>query len=111
MFRMSLERMTLGLGGKVVLAARQRDFDSLSIDSRSLSAGQVFLAIRGEKFDGHRFFEAALKAGASALVGESFSPACRKRARRSGAALIVVKDGLQALQSLASDQRRLFNGP
>ena len=39
-----------------------------SIDSRTLAAGDLFFAVRGERMDGHDYVEAALKAGAIAAV-------------------------------------------
>ncbi len=43
----------------------------LSTDTRTLRAGEAFLALRGERFDGHRFLDDAVRAGASALIVES----------------------------------------
>jgi len=40
----------------------------ISTDTRTLRAGDVFIALRGENFDGHYFVESAIEAGASALV-------------------------------------------
>ena len=42
----------------------------ISIDSRTVSAGDAFFAIRGERFDGHAFARAALDAGAAVVVLE-----------------------------------------
>ena len=42
----------------------------LTTDTRSLQAGEVFLALRGENFDGHRFGEAAIQKGAIAAIVE-----------------------------------------
>ena len=40
----------------------------ISIDSRSVGAGEAFFAIKGDRFDGHDFLSAAAAAGASLLV-------------------------------------------
>lgn len=47
-------------------------FDAIAVtdDSRKVRDGGVFVAVRGENFDGHDFIEAALKKGASRVVGE-----------------------------------------
>ena len=42
----------------------------ISTDSRTLEAGDIFLALRGESFDGHRFLEIAIQKGAIALIVE-----------------------------------------
>lgn len=45
-------------------------FNNISIDSRTLSAGDVFLAIAGDRFDGHNFIEQAKAHGAIAAIVE-----------------------------------------
>jgi UDP-N-acetylmuramoyl-tripeptide--D-alanyl-D-alanine ligase len=111
MYPFSAGRLAQGLSGKLAAGGRQDRFTSLATDTRAIRRGDVFLALRGERFDGHRFFPAALKAGAGALVGEKFSAPVRKLAAKRGAAVVEVGDSLRSLQELARDQRRLFEGP
>ena len=40
------------------------------IDSKQVKKGDLFIAIKGKKFDGHKFINEALKNGASAIIGE-----------------------------------------
>jgi UDP-N-acetylmuramoyl-tripeptide--D-alanyl-D-alanine ligase len=75
----------------------------VSIDSRSVRAGEVFFAICGERHDGHDFVPAALAAGAGAAVVShsrfaGYADALRGR-------LIAMEDTLGALQSLARTVR------
>lgn len=76
-----------------------------SIDSRTIQAGDVFFAIRGERFDGHDFVEAVIEAGAAAVVvarsnlGRYPTDAVRNH-------LMLVDDPLTAMQRLASSVRR-----
>lgn len=74
-----------------------------SIDSRSIRAGDLFFAIKGEKFDGHDFVAAALERGAiAAVVSQKLSSDNR---------LITVKgDVLEALQNLASEVLKRWSG-
>ncbi len=111
MLPLSGQRLAQGCGALGFQAGQARSFSAASNDTRSLERGAVFFALQGEKKAGESFFDAALKQGAGALVGRRFSPAQKRQARRQGAWLIQVRDGLQALQTLAADQRRLFNGP
>ena len=72
--------------------------DSVSIDSRSVQAGQFFVAIRGERFDGHEFVQAALDKGAvGALID---SQAGRSADVERQGVLIRVADTTQALQAI-----------
>lgn len=69
----------------------------ISIDTRTLQPGDAFFAIKGERFDGHDFATAALKAGAGLLiVAESKLPALG----RITAPMIVVPDVLAALEAV-----------
>lgn len=43
-------------------------FNQISTDSRAIAAGDLFIALRGEQFDGHQFVEAALSQGAAAVI-------------------------------------------
>ena len=60
----------------------------LTVDSRSVSPGSVYLAVRGSQADGHRFVPDAVRRGASAVVVETASG--------SGVPEIVVRDGRRA---------------
>jgi UDP-N-acetylmuramoyl-tripeptide--D-alanyl-D-alanine ligase len=76
-----------------------------SIDSRTIQPGDLFFAIRGERFDGHDFIAAAFERGACAAVVEKqrlagLSDAAKRRP------LLAVDDVLLALQRLATSVRR-----
>jgi UDP-N-acetylmuramoyl-tripeptide--D-alanyl-D-alanine ligase len=80
-------------------------FTRVTTDSRSALAGDLFVALRGERFDGHDFVPAALAQGAAAaLVAED-------RAAALGGALITVADPQAALLALARYWRGRFARP
>jgi len=73
---------------------------SISIDSREIEQDALFVAIKGDKLDGHDFVSAALAAGASAaIVSEAWFLA------HGGERLIVVPDPLEALRTLGRAAR------
>jgi UDP-N-acetylmuramoyl-tripeptide--D-alanyl-D-alanine ligase len=73
------------------------------IDSRAVRAGDLFVAIQGERFDGHQFVGDALRGGAAgAIVHRAPAPEAVERE----AFLIQVEDTTRALQDLARDVRR-----
>lgn len=76
-----------------------------SIDSRTVLPGELFVAIKGERFDGNDFVAAALERGAAAaMVSRDRLPAVRNVA--AGRPLLIVDDTLKALQQLAAAVRR-----
>ena len=75
-----------------------------SIDSRTLTAGQLFFAIRGPRFDGHQFVSQARERGAvGAVVEQAYRAQCPPRV---AAELLAVQNTTEALQQLALAVRR-----
>jgi UDP-N-acetylmuramoyl-tripeptide--D-alanyl-D-alanine ligase len=87
-------------GGHLAAGPADRVFDSVSIDSRTTRAGALFVALRGERFDGHRFVDEARHRGATGLLVETPPP------DPLGASVVVVADTLRGLQALARHVRR-----
>lgn len=75
-----------------------------TMDTRHLGAGQVFVAIKTAKRDGHDFLPAAQAAGASAAIVARSDPAL-------ALPQLVVADPLEAFQAIAREHRRAFHGP
>jgi UDP-N-acetylmuramoyl-tripeptide--D-alanyl-D-alanine ligase len=78
-----------------------------SIDSRTLQPGQLFFAVKGDRFDGHDFVERALEKGAVGAVIRKDQLARYAVKTR----LLAVDDTLAALQTLATAVRRLWGKP
>ena len=74
-------------------------------DSRAMAAGDVFVALRGPRFDGHAFAAEALARGAVGVVVEQGWAAAHPEAARHGV-VIGVADTLTALQELAHAVRK-----
>ncbi len=82
----------------------------VSTDSRTVPGGALFVALRGEQFDGNYFATAALKRGAAAvLLAEAQCVASEQRGASSAG--ILVADTQVALQACALAQRQQFPGP
>jgi len=83
----------------------------LCTDSREVRSGDLFVAIKGERFDGHEFVDTALQRGAvGAIVQERYrlAPSPEGAAK---ATLLGVPDPLLAYQQLAAHHRRRFRIP
>jgi UDP-N-acetylmuramoyl-tripeptide--D-alanyl-D-alanine ligase len=79
--------------------------EGYSIDSRTVAAGELFFAVRGERLDGHDFVAAALGRGAVAAVVSRARVAALSDAVLA-APLLIAEDPLLALQALAAHMRR-----
>lgn len=86
-----------------VVGSVPETFSGISIDSRTLTEGDIFFCIKGNRFDGHDFASHAYARGAGVLiVAESRLAEMEK----ISAPLIVVPDVLQALEKLAQAARK-----
>ena len=93
------------LGGNVVNRDRLPGTIAVSTDTRAIRPSETFLALRGERFDGHRFVADAVASGASAVIVDD---AC---ALQEGQAGIVVADTLAAYLALGGLARERVCGP
>jgi UDP-N-acetylmuramoyl-tripeptide--D-alanyl-D-alanine ligase len=79
------------------------EFNGVSIDTRTLVPGNLFIAIQGEQFDGHHFIkEAAAQGACAALVSQPIQPPLQQ---------ILVPNTLAALGKLSAHWREGFNIP
>jgi UDP-N-acetylmuramoyl-tripeptide--D-alanyl-D-alanine ligase len=78
----------------------------IATDTRTVAAGDCFVALRGEKFDAHDFVADAVAKGAAAVVVHDAS-----RAAKLGVPVYVVDDTTRALGRLARYRRRAWGRP
>ena len=91
-------------GARVVGAAEAADVQRVHTDTRSLRAGDLFVALRGERFDAHDFLPQAAAAGAVAAIAEHGLAA-------AGLCGVEVPDSRAALGQLAANWRASFELP
>ncbi len=84
---------------------RSAGFSEISTDSRTLAPGALFVALSGERFDGHAHLAAAQERGAAAAVVRRGTPPV------AGLELVEVEDPLRAYGALAHARRRQIAGP
>jgi UDP-N-acetylmuramoyl-tripeptide--D-alanyl-D-alanine ligase len=77
----------------------------ISTDTRTVGAGDLFVALKGERFDAHGFLRDAVDGGARAVVVSDVTPA-----RQLGVPVFAVADTLAALGALARYRRRVWGG-
>jgi UDP-N-acetylmuramoyl-tripeptide--D-alanyl-D-alanine ligase len=110
-FRWTATDLAAATGGERVCGPADREFDGIGIDSRTIEPGAVFVAIRGERHDGHRFAREVAERGIRGLVlARDALPEMPLEAWRSaGAVCVAVPDTLRALGDLAAWHRRRAN--
>ncbi|HEX3264619.1 MAG TPA: UDP-N-acetylmuramoyl-tripeptide--D-alanyl-D-alanine ligase [Candidatus Limnocylindrales bacterium] len=99
-----LRRLT---GGRLLRESR-RPIRGAAVDSRLVGAGQLFVALPGERTDGHRFLADAAVAGAAGLVVSRPVPDAVLDAL-GDVTVLSVPDGLVALGAIAAGWRQRFD--
>ena len=99
-----VEDIIKATGGKIICSDSNM-FTGISIDSRTIKEGELFIALRGSRFDGHNFLNEALKRGRGALV--NFQPAGAVKDKT----IIYVNDTLKAFHEIARYMRLKRNIP
>src|SRR5437588_5653355 len=89
------------MAGTIVAGDRGHAFTGVSIDTRTVKAGELFIAIRGERFDGADFADAAVVAGAAGIVVPRGRAPKVPDAAPVVPVVVEVDDTTAALQALA----------
>ncbi|HEX7728173.1 MAG TPA: UDP-N-acetylmuramoyl-tripeptide--D-alanyl-D-alanine ligase [Terracidiphilus sp.] len=108
--RLSLAKVAVGAGALLeapssISSAGAIIASGYSIDSRTVAPGELFFAVRGDRFDGHDFVASALERGAAAAV-VSRARVASLPDRALASPLLIAEDPLIALQALAAHVRR-----
>ena len=106
--QLSLQTAMTWLTGAHCVGSVDQRVDRVHTDSRSLQSGDLFVALRGEKFDGNQFIAQAKAQGAAAVLCE---PQGEALAAAHGLSALVVPDARLALGELAAGWRAQFELP
>lgn len=108
-----MDELAKVVGGKVLTGdqAGNKLIRGISIDSREIRDGNLFVAVPGERFDGHRFVGEAVERGAQAVVVSKEKWQKTEPANLKGAAAVLVEDTKKALGDLASWYKGRFEIP
>lgn len=107
MIPMSAAEIASAVSGQLVAGNPEVVATSVAIDSREVTPGALFVALPGEKVDGHRFAAQAVEAGSSVVIVSDrvFAASLRDTVPLEHAAIILVENGMRAVQALAVQQR------
>ncbi len=100
---LSLNEILEAISGKVIVEGKT-DFNKICIDTRKIEIDNIYLAIKGERFNGNKFVVEAFEKGASiAIVDEIFFD---KKELKQGKTVIKVENSEKALLDLANFYRK-----
>jgi len=99
----TLRHLVRATGGQCSGGEIRRIFGKISIDTRTMRPGDVFLALKGENFDGHAFIRKAVDKGAGAIIVQE-----KPAGELPEVPVIPVQDTVKALGDLAAYRRRLW---
>ena len=100
--RWTLPQVLQATGGKLVSGMNEAGFLRVCTDSRGIEPGELFVALRGENFDGHAYLGQAVEKGAAGLVVESIPE------KMPPVPVVQVADTLRSLGDLAAFRRSLM---
>ncbi len=112
--RFDKQFLTSALPKATLLYDQFPTYPDMAVDSRKIIPGEIFIALRGAKVDGHDFILQALQAGAAGLIlAEARQTVLRKIdvSLLQNKLVVLVKDPAQALIRLATAWRAQFDCP
>jgi UDP-N-acetylmuramoyl-tripeptide--D-alanyl-D-alanine ligase len=104
----SVDTIVAVTGGRALLGDGSRVINGVCVDSRCVGAGSLFVALPGERVDGHEFAIQAIDDGARAVLITRTAeevPQLIEAAKKRGVSVVRVTDALKALQELAAYHR------
>ncbi|MBI3802314.1 MAG: UDP-N-acetylmuramoyl-tripeptide--D-alanyl-D-alanine ligase [Nitrospirae bacterium] len=110
----TIETILSGSEGILKGGALSSEIAGFSIDTRTIRPGELFIALKGPRFDGHDFIAPAMARGAAgAMVSRAAFEARNKewQAYLDRAGFVLVHDPLEALQAMATWHRNRFQVP
>ncbi|MCL5292443.1 MAG: UDP-N-acetylmuramoyl-tripeptide--D-alanyl-D-alanine ligase [Actinobacteria bacterium] len=108
MFEVTAGRLASWVDGELVGGFLTTKVTGVSVDSRTIKPGEIFIPLKGEFTDGHEHIVRAVEAGATGFLTEKLNGEA-KRAISSRAFAIKVNDSIGALQRLAAAYRGILS--
>jgi UDP-N-acetylmuramoyl-tripeptide--D-alanyl-D-alanine ligase len=105
----AVKEISSAVRGRQISGSPDELINGLSIDSRKMSPGHIFLALKGERYNGHNFLTHAVNAGAIGVVVEAGTHIPEKLLHRN-VSVITVSSTIKALGDLALWWRRQWGG-
>ncbi|NIQ01230.1 MAG: UDP-N-acetylmuramoyl-tripeptide--D-alanyl-D-alanine ligase, partial [Nitrospinaceae bacterium] len=103
------QTLVTAVKGERILGKEAQSFKGVSIDSRTVRQDQLFICIKGDRFDGHDFIDEVAQKKAAGVVVSDKEKLDGSRIKDSGLFAVAVPDTIRALQDLAEYHRNRFD--
>lgn len=97
--------------GELITGDKELICENFSKDTRTIQKGDIYIGIKGEKFDGSTFWKQALDNGAEAVIIANTQITQKEKEEYSEKTIIQVEDTLEALYEIAKYKRNLYDIP
>ena len=97
--------------GDLIIGNKEEICENFSKDTRTIQKGDIYIGIKGEKFDGNLFWKEALLKGAKGVIVQDVDFTNEEKERYANKIIIKVQNTLEALYKIAKFKRNLYNIP
>ena len=111
MKKLKVEDVLAVTKGELIIGDRKLELKSFSKDTRKIQKGDCYIGIKGENFDGSKFWKEALEKGASSVIIENVDLTNQDEIDWKGKTIIRVENTLEALYEIARYKRSLYDIP
>lgn len=96
---------------QLIIGNEDEECNNFSKDTRTIKEGDVYIGIKGENFDGNKFYLEALEKGAKVCILQDLNVDLEKVKKYNNVTIIKVENTIIALQKIAKYKRSLYNIP
>ena len=97
--------------GRLITGNKNMKCINFSKDTRTIEQGDIYIGIKGENFDGSKFWKKAIENGASGVIVQNIEITEEEKKQYKEKTIIVVKDSLKALYEIAKFKRNMYDIP
>ena len=97
--------------GQLIMGKENEICSQFSKDTRTIESEDIYIGIKGEKFDGNMFWKQALKKGAKGIIVQGIDFSSENLEEFADKIIILVEDTLEALYQIAAFKRSLYDIP
>ena len=108
---MNVEDIIKATNGRLLVGDPQEDCENFCTDTRKIQKGDIYVGLKGEKFNGNEYYKEALEKGAKVAVISGIEVTKEDLDQYKDKTIIEVKDSLEAFGDIAAYKRNLYDIP